>query len=219
MSWFPDESGIRQTLDLLHNSQSTDTNVQRAVHEKLNELNNVPDFNKYLAYILTNAGSERAFGAIEKICEDSSSQLETDRISFPIGLLIPKFLQYSRHDSPKIRSHSLACINHFIHSQSQVLLHFVNEFLECLFALAEDDDPNVRRHVCSAFVQLLEAHLDKLLPHLSDIIESNQCATKALSPYIGRLIPVLVCGMKYSENDMVLLRNDLDEDAHLPDKE
>ncbi|CAH8588883.1 unnamed protein product [Schistosoma turkestanicum] len=330
MSWFPDEDGIRQTLDLLRNSQSTDTNVQRAVHEKLNELNNVPDFNKYLAYILTNAGSESdstrslsglilknnlkshfrkcppelisyikdgclrcvsdsspmirsivgilittivtsdgiqnwpellpklvecidshdvnfmegAFGAIEKICEDSSSQLEADRIGCPIGLLIPKFLQYSRHDSPKIRSHALACINHFIHSQSQVLLHFVNEFLECLFALAEDDDPNVRRHVCSAFVQLLEAHLDKLLPNLSDIIEFMLLRTQetdenisreacefwlslseqpvchqALSPYIGRLIPILVCGMKYSESDMVLLRNDLEEDAHLPDKE
>ncbi|VDQ14145.1 unnamed protein product [Trichobilharzia regenti] len=128
--------------------------------------------------------------------------------------------------------------------RSQALLHFVNEFLECLFSLADDSDPNVRRHVCSAFVQLLEAHLDKLLPHLSHIIEFMLLRTQeadenisreacefwlslseqpvchqALSPYIARLIPVLVNGMKYSESDMVLLRNDLEEDAHVPDKE
>lgn len=68
MALLPDEEGIRQTLELLHNSQSSDTSVQKAVHEvrlplvpslqKLNELNNFPDFNKYLAYILLSAVNE-----------------------------------------------------------------------------------------------------------------------------------------------------------------
>uniref|UniRef100_A0A183A0X2 Importin N-terminal domain-containing protein n=1 Tax=Echinostoma caproni TaxID=27848 RepID=A0A183A0X2_9TREM len=124
------------------------------------------------------------------------------------------------------------------------LLNFVNEFLQCLFSLAEDVDATVRKHVCSAFVQLLEAHLDRLLPHLPNIIEFMLLRTQdadenisreacefwlslseqpichqALSPYIERLIPVLVRGMKYSESDMILLRNDLLEDAHIPDRE
>lgn len=330
MTWYPDENGIRQTLELLHNSQSCDTNVQRAVHEKLNELNDFPDFNKYLTFILTTPSSESdstrslsglilknnlrshykkcppelidyikegclrcinddspmirsivgilittivtsgglqnwpellpklvqcldspdinyiegAFGAIEKICEDSAAQLENERLGCPVGALIPKFLLYAKHDNPKIRSHALACINHFINSRSQVLLNFVNEFLECLFSLAEDVDVNVRKHVCSAFVQLLEAYLDRLLPHLPNIIEFMLVRTQdanenisreacefwlslseqpichqILSPYIERLIPILVHGMKYSENDMVLLRNDLHEDAHVPDRE
>ncbi|KAG5444482.1 Transportin-1 [Clonorchis sinensis] len=330
MAWNLGEDGIRQTLELLHNSQSSDTNVQKAVHERLEELNNFPDFNKYLAYVLFGAKSETdstrsmsglilknnlkghfkrctpelvnyvkagclscisdpsalirstvgtlittivssaglhswpellpklvecldsgdinviegAFGAIAKICEDSSAQLEDGRLSYPMTSLIPKFLQFTKHESAKIRSYALACTSHFINSRSQVLLNFVDEFLHCLFALAEDVDATVRRHVCSAFVQLLEAHLDRLLPHLPNIIEFMLLRTQdadenisreacefwlslseqpicyqALTPYVQRLIPVLVRGMKYSESDMVLLRNDLLEDAHIPDKE
>ncbi|OON21171.1 HEAT repeat protein, partial [Opisthorchis viverrini] len=187
---------------------------------------------------------EGAFGAIAKICEDSSAQLEDGRLSYPMTSLIPKFLQFTKHESAKIRSYALACTSHFINSRSQVLLNFVDEFLHCLFALAEDVDSTVRRHVCSAFVQLLEAHLDRLLPHLPNIIEFMLLRTQdadenisreacefwlslseqpicyqALTPYIQRLIPVLVRGMKYSESDMILLRNDLLEDAHIPDKE
>ncbi|TGZ67973.1 hypothetical protein CRM22_004495 [Opisthorchis felineus] len=330
MAWNLGEDGIRQTLELLHNSQSSDTNVQKAVHERLEELNNFPDFNKYLAYVLFGAKSETdstrsmsglilknnlkghfkrctpelvnyvkagclscisdpsalirstvgtlittivssaglhswpellpklvecldsgdinviegAFGAIAKICEDSSAQLEDGRLSYPMTSLIPKFLQFTKHESAKIRSYALACTSHFINSRSQVLLNFVDEFLHCLFALAEDVDSTVRRHVCSAFVQLLEAHLDRLLPHLPNIIEFMLLRTQdadenisreacefwlslseqpicyqALTPYVQRLIPVLVRGMKYSESDMILLRNDLLEDAHIPDKE
>ncbi|OON21170.1 hypothetical protein X801_02935 [Opisthorchis viverrini] len=61
MAWNLGEDGIRQTLELLHNSQSSDTNVQKAVHERLEELNNFPDFNKYLAYVLFGAKSESMF--------------------------------------------------------------------------------------------------------------------------------------------------------------
>ncbi|TPP57477.1 Transportin-2 [Fasciola gigantica] len=330
MALLPDEDGIRQTLELLHNSQSADTSIQKAVHEKLNELNNFPDFNKYLAYILLSAVNETestrsmsglilknnlkshfkrcppelidyikagclscindnsplirstigtlittivtsagltswpellpklvecldssdinviegAFGAIAKVCEDSCAQLEDTRIGCPMVSLIPKFLQYMKHDNPKIRSYALACTNHFINSRNQILLNFVDDFLRCLFSLAEDVDATVRKHVCSAFVQLLEAHLDRLLPHLPNIIEFMLLRTQdadenisreacefwlslseqpichqALCPYIERLIPVLVRGMKYSESDMILLRGDLLEDAHIPDRE
>ncbi|KER25381.1 hypothetical protein T265_07181 [Opisthorchis viverrini] len=327
MAWNLGEDGIRQTLELLHNSQSSDTNVQKAVHERLEELNNFPDFNKYLAYVLFGAKSETdstrsmsglilknnlkghfkrctpelvnyvkagclscisdpsalirstvgtlittivssaglhswpellpklvecldsgdinviegAFGAIAKICEDSSAQLEDGRLSYPMTSLIPKFLQFTKHESAKIRSYALACTSHFINSRSQVLLNFVDEFLHCLFALAEDVDSTVRRHVCSAFVQLLEAHLDRLLPHLPNIIEFMLLRTQdadenisreacefwlslseqpicyqALTPYIQRLIPVLVRGMNLVN---VSFKNDLLEDAHIPDKE
>ncbi|KAF6778265.1 hypothetical protein AHF37_02460 [Paragonimus kellicotti] len=187
---------------------------------------------------------EGAFGAIAKICEDSSTQLEDTRLGCPLSSLIPKFLQYSKHENAKLRSYALACMNHFINSRSQVLMNFVDDFLQCLFSLAEDVDPTVKKHVCSAFVQLLEAHLDRLLPHLPNIIEFMLLRTQdtdenisreacefwlslseqpicyqALAPYIERLIPVLVRGMRYSESDMILLRNDLLEDAHIPDRE
>ncbi|CAH8460580.1 unnamed protein product [Dicrocoelium dendriticum] len=330
MAAFADEDGIRQTLELLHNCHSSDTGVQKAVHEKFAELNKFPDFNKYLAFILFDAVNESdstrsmsglilknnlkthfklcppelitfikdgclshlsdpslmmrstvgilittivtlggletwpellpklidclqsgdmnviegAFGALAKICEDSSTQLEDRRFGCPLASLIPKFLEFTSHENPKFRSYALACTNHFINSRSQVLIDYVDQFLHCLFSLAEDADSTVRKHVCSAFVQLLEAHLGQLVQHLPNIIEFMLLRTQdddesisreacefwlslseqpicyqALTPYIDRLIPVLVRGMKYSDSDMILLRNDLSEDSHIPDKE
>ena len=40
-----------------------------------------------------------------------------------------------------------------------------------LFALAADEDPEVRKNVCRALVMLLEVRSDQLLPHMNNIIE------------------------------------------------
>lgn len=50
---------------------------------------------------------EGAFGALQKICEDSADQLE-NAPSQPLNVLIPKFIQFFRHSHPKIRSHAIA---------------------------------------------------------------------------------------------------------------
>lgn len=42
-----------------------------------------------------------------------------------------------------------------------------------LFALATDEEPEVRKNVCRALVMLLEVRLDRLLPHMHNIIEVN----------------------------------------------
>ena len=43
-----------------------------------------------------------------------------------------------------------------------------------LFALASDDDTEVRKNVCRALVMLLEVRLDRLIPHMQNIIEVNR---------------------------------------------
>jgi transportin-1 len=40
-----------------------------------------------------------------------------------------------------------------------------------LFHLATDDDPEVRKNVCRALVMLLEVRMDRLIPHMHNIIE------------------------------------------------
>lgn len=42
---------------------------------------------------------------------------------------------------------------------------------QSLFALAADEDPEVRKNVCRALVMLLEVRSDQLLPHMNNIIE------------------------------------------------
>ena len=40
-----------------------------------------------------------------------------------------------------------------------------------LFALAGDEEAEVRKNVCRALVMLLEARMDRLLPHMHNIVE------------------------------------------------
>ena len=46
---------------------------------------------------------EGAFGALQKICEDSADYLDSDALNRPLNVLIPKFLQFFQHSSSKIR--------------------------------------------------------------------------------------------------------------------
>ncbi|PSN30206.1 Transportin-1 [Blattella germanica] len=317
MAWQPQEEGLRQILKLLKESQSPDTATQRAVQQKLEELNKFPDFNNYLIFVLTKLTTEDeptrslsglilknnvkahfhkflpvvtefikseclsavgdpspliratvgilittiaskgelttwpellpalcnmldsqdynvcegSFGALQKICEDSAELLDSDALNRPLNVLIPKFLQFFRHTSPKIRSHAIACVNQFIISRTQALMIHIDPFLENLFHLATDDDPEVRKNVCRALVMLLEVRMDRLIPHMHNIIEYMLMRTQdpdegvaleacefwlsladqpickeALSPHLTRLVPILVRGMKYSEIDVILLK-------------
>uniref|UniRef100_A0A2K5PR18 Importin N-terminal domain-containing protein n=1 Tax=Cebus imitator TaxID=2715852 RepID=A0A2K5PR18_CEBIM len=53
--WKPDEQGLQQILQLLKEPQSPDTTIQRT---KLEQLNQYPDFNNYLIFVLTKLKSE-----------------------------------------------------------------------------------------------------------------------------------------------------------------
>lgn len=46
--------------------------------------------------------------------------------------------------------------------------------LQHLFALAVDEDPEVRKNVCRALVMLLEVRIDRLIPHMHSIIQVRQ---------------------------------------------
>ncbi|KAK2150308.1 hypothetical protein LSH36_413g02041 [Paralvinella palmiformis] len=305
-SWQPEESGLQQILQLLRESQSPDTATQRAVQQKLEELNKYPDFNNYLIFVLTKLVNqaevtefirqeclnsigdpspliratigilittiaakgglenwsellprlwqcldsedynvcEGAFGALQKICEDSAEALDTDALNRPLNILIPKFLEFFKHSSPKIRSHAIACVNQFIISRTQALMLHIDSFIENLFVLASDEDPEVRKNVCRALVMLVEVRMDRLIPHINSIVEYMLVRTQdpddgvsleacefwlslaeqpicnnVLGPHIEKLIPVLVHGMKYSEIDIILLKGDIEEDEMIPDKE
>ena len=106
--------------------------------------------------LLSDTMCEGAFGALQKICEDSAEILDSDNLNRPLNVLIPKFLTFFRHSNPKIRSHAIACVNQFIIGRSQALMLHIDEFIQNLFYLANDDDPEVRKNVCRAIVMLLE---------------------------------------------------------------
>lgn len=330
MEWTPREEGLREILTLLRESQSPDTATQRAVQQKLEELNKFPDFNNYLMFVLTKLTTEDeptrslsglilknnvkthytnlqqsvtnyikteclqavgdpspliratvgilittvaskgdlaswpellpalcnmldstdynvcegAFGALQKICEDSAEALDADTTNRPLDILIPKFLQFFNHSSSKIRSYAIGCVNQFIIQRSQALMFHIDSFLQNLFHVATDDDAEVRKNVCRALVMLLEVRMDRLINQIDNIIEYMLVRTQdndegvaleacefwlslaeqpickgVLANHLTRLIPVLVRGMKYSEIDIILLKGDVEEDEAVPDKD
>ncbi|XP_044734590.1 transportin-2 [Chrysoperla carnea] len=187
---------------------------------------------------------EGAFGALQKICEDSAELLDSDALNRPLNILIPKFLQFFKHDSAKIRSHAIGCVNQFIISRTQAFMNHIDAFLENLFHLSNDENSEVRKNVCRAIVMLLEVSLDRLIPHMQSIIEymlrqtqdidesisleacefwlslaEQQICKSVLGNYLPQLVPILVCGMKYSDLDIILLRGNVEEDAMIPDRE
>ncbi|KTG31459.1 hypothetical protein cypCar_00037750, partial [Cyprinus carpio] len=199
------------------------------------ELQNWPELLPKLCLLLDSEDyntCEGAFGALQKICEDSAEILDSDMLDRPLNVMIPKFLQFFKHSSPKIRmsgdAKPPASVVYTVFSQCQYIVttHYWN-----LFALAGDEEPEVRKNVCRALVMLLEVRLDRLLPHMHNIIEymlqrtqdqdenvaleacefwltlaEQPVCKEVLCGHLPKLIPVLVNGMKYSEIDIILLK-------------
>ena len=119
----------------------------------------------------------------------------------------------------------------------------IDLFLENLFQLANDTDSDVRKHVCQALVMLVEVRIERLIPHMQQIIEymlltsqdtDDTVALEAcefwlmigdqpicrdvLQPYLDKLLPILCKNMKYSEMDVIILQGDVDHDEHIPDR-
>ncbi|XP_014661979.1 PREDICTED: transportin-1-like, partial [Priapulus caudatus] len=138
------------------------------------ELTQWPQLLPHLCHLLDSEDynvCEGAFGALQKICEDSSEILDSDALDRPLNVMIPKFLQFFKHSSPKIRAHAISCVNQFIICRAQALMLHIDQFIENLFHLANDDDAEVRKNICRALVMLLEVRMDRLIPHMHSIVE------------------------------------------------
>lgn len=61
MDWQPTQDGLDQILQLLRQSQSTDVQTQNHVQQRLEELNQFPDFNNYLVFVLSRMRTEGNF--------------------------------------------------------------------------------------------------------------------------------------------------------------
>jgi transportin-1 len=136
-----------------------------------------------------------------------------------------------------------SCVNEFITARANALMCNIDLFLENLFQLANDTDLHVRKHVCRALLMLVEVRIERITPHMQQIIEymlftsqdgdetialeacefwlmlGNQpMCREVLQPYLDRLLPILVKNMKYSEIDVILLQGDAGENENVPDR-
>ena len=197
---------------------------------------------------VTPEAQEGAMAALAKVCEDNKKMLDKDyQGQRPLTFIIPKLVQFTANEKPKIRSLALGTINVFIPQKPQALLVSLDDLLNRLFSLASDPSIDVRRQVCRAFVQIVEIRPDKILPHIEGLVdymiaqqrnvkvdEDLACDAaefwltvgehnelwKSLGPYLSKIIPVLLESMVYSEDDMLMLQgggNDADEEDRAED--
>ncbi|KAI2633973.1 armadillo-type protein [Xylaria nigripes] len=187
---------------------------------------------------VSNDAQEGAVAAMAKICEDNTKMLEREvNGQRPLNFILPKLIQATKSSLPKVRAHALTAINVFTPRKSQAMLNSIDDLLENLFYLANDSSNDVRKQVCRAFVQLVDTRPDKLQPHLSGLVDyiltqqqgdDEELATDAaefwlavgehetlwqsLTPYVGRIIPVLLQCMVYCSDEIALLGGASDDE-------
>ncbi|KAK2727528.1 hypothetical protein QYM36_008122 [Artemia franciscana] len=98
----------------------------------------------------------------------------------------------------------LSCWPELLPTLSNLLDSTDYNVCEGLILLAVDNDPDIRKNVCRAFVLLLEVALEACEFWLN--LAEQQVCRDVLGPFLPRLIPVLIKGMRYSELDVILLK-------------
>lgn len=178
---------------------------------------------------------EGAMSALAKVCEDNKKLLNRDvQGQQPLNTLIPMLLRFTNHKDPRIRRLALQTLNVFIPQKPKALLSVLDSYLARLFQLANDPSAEVRRIVCQSLVQLVDTRPDLLAPHVEGLVnyilaqQQNRDDPElaldaagfwlnigelrnAMGPYLPRVIPVLLQGMIYSEEDVERLAGEQDD--------
>lgn len=192
---------------------------------------------------------EAASSALAKICEDSARALDREYASQrPLDHLVPCVINVAGSNvSPSTKASLIRCINFLIPLKSQLVLVYLDQYLQTLFSLAHDESAQVRRSVCSAFLLIMEVRPDKLVPHIEGVV--NYCVQlmqdedenvameacefllalselheKASRPVfrasLDRVLPVLLEKMVFSDELLVLMEIlDSKDDSAVADKD
>lgn len=187
---------------------------------------------------------ESAFSALHSICEDLSEMLCTENLSKTLEAMLPRFLEFFSHPSPKIRNYALICANQFVPIQAKPIMNMIDKYVEALFLLANDHDAEVKKNVCRSLVALFETRPDTLAPHLNVVIEymlarskdeddeialeacefwltvpDHELGKNILRQYLPQLVPFFMEKMQHSPEDIEMMRADIEDNYMVPDKD
>lgn len=187
---------------------------------------------------VSNEAQEGAMSAMAKICEDNYKLLSKEvNGQRPLNYILPQLIAATKNPLPKVRLGALVAINVFTARNSQAMMNSVDDLLQHLFILSTDQNSDIRRQVCRAFVNLVETRADKLQPHIGGLVDyiiSQQSSDdeelaceaaefwlavgehydlwRALDAHIHKIIPVLLQCMVYGGEDIALLGGASDDD-------
>lgn len=188
--------------------------------------------------------SQGVFNTFQKISEDCPHRLDmTVSGAKLLDHLVPEFIKFTGHQDAKIRLYALETLQALSALRTPAVSANIDTYLAALFQRAADPSPDVRRTVCAALGLILGSRPDKLVPEMKNVVDYIAYCTKdqdetvaleacefwltfaedpqlkeQLRPYLGKVAPLLLEGMIYSELDLLYLDND-EEDEAVPDKE
>lgn len=196
------------------------------------------------------ATQEAAMGALAKICEDSPHQVDREfHGERPLTHVVATLLAaLDPLAPPKVRALAIHCINQFIPLKSQAALVHLDTFLAKLFLLANDNNSEVRRNICTSFAVILEARPDMIVPHVDGVVNyclhlmqdtheevaleacefllalSTSPATETnkqvFQPKLPAILPVLLQKMVYSEEEIFYMQMiDQSDNAEVADRD
>ena len=195
---------------------------------------------------LADSTLDGVFLVLANICEDLAAQIDADIEGFPLTILIPDWIKFTKHPNPNYRLKSLECINYVLELEPTpaALEVHMNDYLLALSSLTQDPNRDVRKAVCTGIARLTAARIDVVMPHIDsvvdfmlltmkdpdEVIKLEACefwselayypmvAQSCLLPKFPQLIPLLLESMVYSESELMMIGGEEENDASVPDR-
>ncbi|KAJ3273925.1 hypothetical protein HDV01_003756 [Terramyces sp. JEL0728] len=180
--------------------------------------------------------------ALEKICEDAADKIENRGVAL-VHAILSGIMPQIENPNGRVRSSALKCFNQFLIIRSNAVWDNIQMFMDMLCKLTSDPEPEVKKHVCHAFNNIVEIEPNMLVPVIDGIIsfvlfasqdEDQDLAIEAadfwlvlseqkvlhvhIQPYLPKILPVLLKGMVYSEDELEMLEMK-QIDARVADRE
>ncbi|KAJ3318176.1 hypothetical protein HDV06_000763, partial [Boothiomyces sp. JEL0866] len=201
------------------------------------EIERWPEIIPLLLELLKNPQTiHGSFNALEKICEDAADKIENRGVAL-VHLILTGIMPQLENPNGRVRSSALKCVNQFLIIRSNAVWENIQVFMDMLCKLTNDPEPEVKKHVCHAFNNIVEIEPNLLVPVIDGFYslklgiisfvlfasqdEDQDLAIEAadfwlvlseqkvlhvhIQPFLPRILPVLLKGMVYSEDELEML--------------
>ncbi|XP_045474726.1 transportin-1-like [Harmonia axyridis] len=198
------------------------------------------------AFDASNEFSEIALNTLFKICEELIRNNKTDEEIYGITRKVfPKLNEMLAQEKCNFHHDIIRLVNQFLQEYFMIVKQSLDlgSYLRNIMKYADSDDVEMQKQVSMTFDLYLDNREDSLLPHLHEVIlyllaktqhKDNEVALQAcefwftatklanckelLSPYMEKLLPVLLKNMKYSEYELMALKDCLGNDSEEKDQ-
>ncbi|KAI8353642.1 armadillo-type protein [Choanephora cucurbitarum] len=146
-----------------------------------------------------------------------------------IDLIMPHLISYISRGSHRHCIMAISIISHYIKHKPTSLSNSISIYIRSLLQVGLEQDIQLRQEVCRSFVLLLDHFTTQTLPHLSGLVEymitcnqseHTKVALEAcdfwylfarlqkahvfLTPYLPRIIPIVLNSLIYAEEDLIM---------------